>query len=60
MLIPLDLVCGLTAIAVWLLKRMKLKGILLTVGATLFVISKSILVVNLVRELHIPFKPPFT
>jgi hypothetical protein len=37
---------------IWLLRKAKLKGVLLSLGTVLFVFAKGILVVNLIGELH--------
>jgi hypothetical protein len=41
--------------ALWLMTKIKFKGLLLVLGTLLFVAAKGILVVHLLRELYVPF-----
>jgi hypothetical protein len=60
LLLPFDVGHLLSRFALWLLRKLQLKGILLTVGALLFFIAKGILAIGFLEELHLPFKLPFT
>jgi hypothetical protein len=47
-----DLLCFLPAFPLWLVSKLKFKGLLLTFGTCIFLFSKGILAVHLSRELH--------
>jgi hypothetical protein len=59
LMVVLLIVQGLSHVGLWLLRTVELRGILLTLGALLFVFSKSILVLKALRELDFSFTLPF-
>jgi hypothetical protein len=47
-----DLVCAIVAVPLYFISRLKFRGLLLMIGAALFLVSKGILVSHLVDELR--------
>lgn len=57
--LALDVLFFIPALALWLITKLKFKGVLLTFGALLFVFAKGILIMHLVHEVHFPLLWPF-
>lgn len=51
--IVLDLIVFTSAFALWLVTKLRFKGILLTCGALLFIFAKGILIAHSLNELHV-------
>lgn len=54
--ILVDLTRLVPVFALWLLREMKVKGVLLACGSVLFVFAKGIIVVHYLRQVDLPFR----